>query len=811
MVINIFATLSVVLVVGVFWVQGGASKAEEFLLNRISTQGQLVANNSTAAVMFEDWEEVAVIMSALAEDPAITAVQVIRGDQVLFNRMYHQLDPIEGFHFYDLLWQHNHHRSLSFQIDMSQVSTIVIQFHDAELHEALIDSLQTLLMMMALSVAISLALSIWMQSHVTKPIQHLSAVAKQVTQTKSYDTRGIFHHPDEVGQLTEDFNAMLALVAQKDAHMEDIIRRRTQLLEARNKELGIQITEREKSEQARQDSEEKFKQAFLNAPIGMALVNEDKSIIQHNRALDRMLETNQQSMIHLQDILGPNSAPDVEQNLDQLIQGDIGFFQREVECMTPTGKLLHAVVSLSAVKNYRGDFLYAVLQFQDITESKRLSATLEYQAKHDVLTGLANRRVLKQHVNDVIAQDGPKSHALCLLDLDQFKIVNDTCGHAAGDELLRQLGQVLSQEMRPNDLVVRLGGDEFAVVFADCDHSMLVQLAERLRQVIEHWEFNWNGQVFRVGVSIGAVIIDEFAASYSVLMQQADAACFIAKDMGRNQVYITAGETDQNITDRQGEMRWVQKIHQAIEQDQFTLFVQPVNDLQTHKAINKHEVLLRMNNGGESDLVPPGAFIPAAERYGLSGKIDRWVVVHLIQTLQHNPELLPGEYWVNLSGLSLGDSNFLAFLEQVINDSGLPQGTINFEITETAVMQNIGLASTVMNRLIKLGCRFALDDFGSGISSFGYLKQLPVSAVKIDGMFIRDVLTDEVDLIFVKSIIDIAKVMGIETVAEFVESDDIKFKLIEIGADYGQGFAIGKPQELSQLLDSVANTSVDKH
>ncbi len=565
------------------------------------------------------------------------------------------------------------------------------------------------------------------------------------------------------------------------------------MLEQQNKELAFQITEREKSEQAHRESEEKFEQAFMNAPIGMALVNAKKEIFLHNRALNRILEPETLKALFLEDLIGPAFEQEVCANFEQLTAGEINWFQREVECYSKQEDVLNAILSFSAVKNESDAFMYAVLQLQDVTESKKLAAKLEHQAKHDALTGLANRRVLKQSINAIIAQKGNKSHALCLLDLDQFKIVNDTCGHAAGDELLRQLGQLLMAKSKKDDLIVRLGGDEFGVILYDCKKQELSERAEDMRRIIEQWEFNWSGQTFRVGVSIGAVIITEHDLSYSSLMQQADSACFIAKDMGRNQVYITDGEEDKKINLRQGEMRWVQRIHRALENNDFTLFAQPVVDLHDKSRENRFEVLLRLRNIESGELIPPGAFIPAAERYGLSVKIDRWVVTALIDMLKRNDINRQNNYWVNLSGISLGDSNFLSFLEKSIKKSGLRPGVINFEITETAVMQNIGLAKSVMSRLIKLGSRFALDDFGSGVSSFGYLKQLPVDVIKMDGMFVRDILSDEVDLIFIKSIIDIAKVMGIKTVAEFVESDEIKTKLIEMGADYGQGFALGRP------------------
>ncbi len=803
--INLFSTLTVVLVVGAFWIHDGTQSYETNLLNRISSQGQLVASNSTAAVMFDDWDEVSEILAALASDQAITSARVLRRGEVLLEEQYAELMPFERVNYFAVLGHVVHHGSLSFPITGMADAVIEISYQDQELHEAVLQLLCTVGLMLLLALVIALTLSLVMQSYITKPIQNLSDVARQVTHSKSYSKRGQVFYPDEIGGLTHDFNEMLELVEQKDLHLEETISRRTRMLEKQNKELAFQITEREKSEQAHRESEEKFEQAFVNAPIGMALVNAEQQIILHNRALERILEPSHTDDMYLEDLIGAAFEAEVGANFSQLIAGEINWFQREVACFSKQKDVLNAILSFSAVKNEADQFRYAVLQLQDITESKKLAAKLEHQAKHDALTGLANRRVLKQAVQAIIAQKDNKPHALCLLDLDQFKIVNDTCGHAAGDELLRQLGQLLMAKTKSKDLVVRLGGDEFGLVLHNCNKSQLIKKAEKLRRVIEQWEFNWNGQTFRVGVSIGAVIITRHDLSFSSLMQQADSACFIAKDRGRNQVYITEGEEDHNITSRQGEMRWVQRIHQALEHNHFVLFVQPVIGLQQQVEAGRYEVLLRMRHTEREELIPPGAFIPAAERYGLSAKIDRWVISQLIGVLQNNPARQQSNYWVNLSGVSLGDSNFLKFLEQAIKQSGLPAGMINFEITETAVMQNIGLANAIMNRLIKLGSRFALDDFGSGVSSFGYLKQLPVDVIKMDGMFVRDILSDKVDYIFVKSIIDIAKTMNITTVAEFVESDEIKRKLIEMGADFGQGFALGRP---SPMLANEQSTSV---
>ena len=797
-VINLVSTLVIVLIVGGFWVYDSAGEYREYFLNRISTQGYLVANNSTAAVLFEDKEEVKVILRPLASDQAILSARIFRGEEEWVSESYRAGSEQEQSVAGQLDSVHEHINSLSFPIPDNPETRLIIQFNDDEIHDAVMDSLYTVLMMVGLALFIALTLSYFMQSSVTKPIQSLSRVAKQVIKSKSYSLRSPFYHPDEIGSLTQNFNEMLELVEQKDLHLEDTVAKRTMQLESQNHELALQIKKREQFEEAHRASEKKFEQAFMNAPIGMALVNGNKQITQHNGAFNYILNSISKEQVSLDDLIDEANVDIVISNFMQLIQGEISWFQREVLCFTEQDYPRNAILSFSAVRTDSNQFKYAVLQLQDITEAKKMAAELEYQAKHDALTNLPNRRVLKQSIDDISRRQSGKLHGLCILDLDQFKIVNDTCGHAAGDELLRQIGQVLLKQIHKNDLLVRLGGDEFGVVLYNCKIKQLRKTAEKIRRAVEQWEFNWQGQTFRVGVSIGAVIFKDDGLNYTVLMQRADAACFIAKDMGRNQVYIADLEGDENISLRQGEMQWVQHIHEALEKDLFVLHIQTLMHFQNHQKDQRYEVLIRLQSDKSDELIPPGAFMPAAERYGLSAKVDRWVVTKLIEYLRtmDGDQLAAQSYWVNLSGISLGDANFLRFLEVIIKESGLPKGVINFEITETAVMNNIRLANVAMNRLIKLGCRFALDDFGSGVSSFGYLKQLPVSVIKIDGMFVRDILTDEIDGIFVKSIIDIAKVMGITTVAEFVESREIMLRLIEMGADYGQGFAIGKPQKL---------------
>ncbi|MDP5052903.1 MAG: EAL domain-containing protein, partial [Congregibacter sp.] len=405
-----------------------------------------------------------------------------------------------------------------------------------------------------------------------------------------------------------------------------------------------------------------------------------------------------------------------------------------------------------------------------MTKAVKLSAELEFQAQHDALTGLGNRRVLERALSEANENSASAPFSMALLDLDQFKIVNDTCGHEAGDKLLVDIAKLLLESVRTNDVAVRLGGDEFALLLYNCDKTNAFAVAEKIREAVEALVFHWQGDTFRVGTSIGLLTVTSPYPDAADVLRRADAACFAAKDAGRNRVY-QAEDEDQTLAKTQGDMHWVKRIQQALENNEFTLYSQPIVPLQPATGRSRVEILLRLRDYDKKRLIPPGAFLPAVERYGLSGRLDRWVVSTLIKQIKTYVAEFNDErsYWVNLSGLSLSDPVFLEFLINQINQSGLSRGTLNFEVTETAVISNLLVAKDAMAKLQALGCKFALDDFGAGVSTFGYLRNLPIDFVKVDGSFVKDLESDEANRIFVKSVIDIVRVLEIGTVVEFVE------------------------------------------
>ena len=460
-------------------------------------------------------------------------------------------------------------------------------------------------------------------------------------------------------------------------------------------------------------------------------------------------------------------------------------------------------VELTYRSNIGKDKVYSFAIVRDITERKEMSEKLSHQAMHDSLTDLINRREFEHRLERILetSRKDSSEHALCYLDLDQFKVINDTCGHVAGDELLRQLSDLLQREVRKRDTLARLGGDEFGVLMEHCSLEQAQRVASNLLKAIEDFRFTWEDKSFSIEVSIGLTPIDNTSLSSIEIMKQADAACYAAKDAGRNRIHIYR-EDDTALARRHGEMQWVARINLALLEDRFCLYAQPIKSLKRKSKDGKfYELLLRMKDE-DGELIRPGAFLAGAERYSLSTRLDRWVVDNTFEILKTNPSHLEqlSHCTINLSGLSLGDDKFLDFLLKRLKEDTFPPEKICFEITETAAITNLSRATTFINILKSWGCYFALDDFGSGLSSFAYLKNLPVDYLKIDGVFIKDIEQDEIDLAMVHSINEIGKVMGKKTIAEFVENERILKKLKKIGIDYAQGFYIGKPQPLENML-----------
>jgi len=442
-----------------------------------------------------------------------------------------------------------------------------------------------------------------------------------------------------------------------------------------------------------------------------------------------------------------------------------------------------------------------VIVFRDVTSMRAMANQLSHQATHDSLTGLINRREFESRIELALqsAYVDDVEHSMCYLDLDQFKIVNDTCGHVAGDELLRQLSKLLKQALRKGDTIARLGGDEFGVLYLNCDMEKAKSLADNLRRVINDFKFNWDNNSFTVGVSAGVVRINKHGHLNEIL-SSADSACYIAKDQGRNRIHCYSDD-DSELMEHEGQMQWVHRIKTALDENRFVLYCQPIFNIALDKC-NHYEILVRLIDE-EGEVTPPMAFIPAAERYNVMNLIDSWVFENALMLIKNgfSENTITDKYSfaINLSAQSLCDDGFLNFVQEQFELNKIDPSCVCFEITETSAIVNLTRAQHFINTLKEIGVKFSLDDFGSGLSSFAYLKNLPVDYLKIDGAFVRDIIKDPIDLALVESINQVGHIMGIKTIAEYVENSEIFDKLKSIGVDYAQGYYVSKPMPLDQI------------
>ncbi len=454
--------------------------------------------------------------------------------------------------------------------------------------------------------------------------------------------------------------------------------------------------------------------------------------------------------------------------------------------------------SFAPIRDRRGDLSGTVTILHDVSQAREMATRLSYHATHDALTGLCNRREFEGRLKTALdsARGGKHTHALLYMDLDQFKIVNDTSGHTAGDNLLKQIADELQRHIDEDDTLARLGGDEFGVLLLDCDVSHAQLVADRLLQAVKAFRFAWRHRTFDVGMSIGLVPIGRGCGHLSQLMSAADTACYAAKNEGRNRVHLYQVD-DAAVTEHRGMMEWAVTINTALQLNRFVLFRQPIQPLSAPARKRHYEILLRLRRE-DGSLVEPGHFIPAAERFDMMPAVDRWVIRSVCRYLASQPEEARDaiDYSINLSGASVDDETLLEFITNIFIEFDINPATICFEITETAAISSLHRAIELVRELRSIGCKFSLDDFGAGFSSFSYLKNFPLDYLKIDGAFISGIIDDPVDQAMVKAINDVGHTMGIETIAEYVESEEIAMLLRTVGVDYAQGFWIARPERL---------------
>jgi diguanylate cyclase (GGDEF)-like protein/PAS domain S-box-containing protein len=552
-----------------------------------------------------------------------------------------------------------------------------------------------------------------------------------------------------------------------------------------------------------QESEERYRAVVAQASEGIFLIDaETKVLIEANVALQNLLGYSAPEILQLtlyDIVVGDHDQIDAD--LEQISAKNCQL-TREYKYLSEDASLIDVEASATQISYNKKDTYCIVVR--NITERKKVENALResekrlsWQASHDSLTELVNRREFEQRLTDILesAKTEGMQHALCYLDLDQFKIINDTCGHSAGDHLLCQISILFQNQLRNIDILARLGGDEFGIIFHQCSLEEATKFAEALRQQISEFSFVWKEKVFSVTASIGIVVIDADTPHLASVLSAADAACYAAKNKGRNRINVYQ-PNDLEITQQRGEMQWASRIPKALEENRFCLYYQEIASLADTSSQQHREILLRLKDEN-GQIVLPMAFIPAAERYNLMHLIDRWVIAtlfaHLAQSQTNSNRTI---YAVNLSGASINDESFIDFVQIQFIYYQIPPSSICFEITETLAIANLNKAVSFIRKLKTIGCYFALDDFGSGMSSFAYLKNLPVDYLKIDGSLIKDIVEDASAYSMVEAISRIATVMKLKTIAEFVENEAIQEKLTVLAVDYAQGYGISQPKPL---------------
>jgi len=480
--------------------------------------------------------------------------------------------------------------------------------------------------------------------------------------------------------------------------------------------------------------------------------------------------------------------------INYLKDGSYNMPSNDIILYNADDELIDISQTIAPIQDTNDNVLGTITTFQDISKEKVLAKHIEHQARHDSLTGLLNRREFETKVEQTLTlyHEGT-THALCVMDLDRFKIVNDTLGHAAGDELLKQISSKIQKKLRRTDLFARIGGDEFAFFLSNIDVKKAEEIVETILNTVREYQFIWSNKAFRIGASIGLVDAPAQVSNYENLYHAADTACYMAKHEGRDRCHIVTYD-DENVTEKREQTQWVNRINDALQENRFTLYCQDIVPLKNTSNLKAHrEVLIRMLDEND-EIIPPMAFIPPAERYNLMPMLDQWVIENVLKQLdKDNTDTV---YAINLSGQSLADNKFTQRTIETLSNKEISHERLCFEITETSAIANLENATNFLKELQELGCFTALDDFGSGLSSFAYLRNLPINYLKIDGMFVKQIAQDEISRVMVDAINSIGHTMNLKTIAEFVEDEDISNLLKEMNVDYAQGYYYDKPSPM---------------
>jgi diguanylate cyclase (GGDEF)-like protein/PAS domain S-box-containing protein len=777
LLILLFSSVVSLLFAGVFLILLELSEFQRTTKNDLSALAGVIGNRSSAALLFDDRNLAVENLSVFNDFPSVQITCLYSDHNTVFvglanKNIANQACPasIKGektrFENKQLIVI----KPIAIAKDKEKLGTIYIR---ADLSHAYWRKIQFIGLLFLVLMGVSLItflLSKPLLKLISTPIKRLVSTVKKISDTGDYSLRAIKLNCDELGLLVDSFNSLIETVETQSQA----------LTRAKNRYLTL----------------------YDDNPTMVFNISRDGVIFSVNLTGAKQLGLTVEELQNCSmfDFIHSDDSQLMHDLIERCFTNPLHVHNQEMRNICHNGRIIWVRATARLVENEMQESSLLIV-CEDITETRLLNEQIAYQADHDALTGLANRnkfdRYLKRAI--ILAHQENTEHALCYLDLDQFKIINDTCGHLAGDELLGQLGELLRKHIRQYDFVARLGGDEFGILMYNCSPSQAFQACEKLRDLIKDFNFAWDDRSFTVGVSIGVSSINIVSGNAVDLLKEADAACYAAKEKGRNRVHVFRPD-DEALAMRRGEMQWVEKIHQGLEQNRFLLYGQPIVPFCDTKEGLHFEVLLRYRDD-RGNIIPPGAFLPAAERYNLASTLDRWIIATLLEWLANHPDFLKtlSLCSINLSGLSLTDETMLEFISEQFERWAIPTNKLCFEITETAAISNLLYATNFINQLKEQGCLFSLDDFGSGLSSFAYLKSLPVDYLKIDGQFVKDILDDEVDLAMVKSINEVGHVMNKKTIAEFVENERI-FNLLKIlGIDYAQGYGIGKPVPLDDL------------
>lgn len=623
------------------------------------------------------------------------------------------------------------------------------------------------------------------------PIIFLSAMSDINHQGQAFESGGIDF-------IAKPFQVQEVLMRVKN-HLT--IKKLQDDLYQQNQQLQEEIQQRKLIEQALYAEKELAQITLKSIGDGVITTDENGYINDLNPVAERLTgyplsESKGQLINSIFSIVDEVSSSLVENPVNQALKLGKMIMMQESSLLIARDQKEYVIdYNASPIKDHQQNIIGAILVFRDITESRNLSRQLSWQATHDNLTQLLNKTAFEQKLRQTLAsvQETQEHHVLCYLDLDKFKIVNDTCGHLAGDELLKQLTSLLAHQIRSGDTFARLGGDEFALLLHHCPLEKAISIANHLKETVQSFRFIWEHKTFSISVSIGLVKINQNSQDINSVLKSADIACFQAKEQGRNCVQIYQ-ESLQNIKQYQTGKKWINRIEEALAENQFCLYSQEIVPLNGHVSLRFQEILLRLKDE-KNNIILPMAFIPTAERYHLMPRIDQWVISTFLKQFEEYSftNYQDKLYSINLSGTSLNNPQFCHFIEERLSKISFLCQFICFEITETTAITHLNQVAIFIQKIKALGCRFALDDLGSSMNSFAYLKQIPLDYLKIERTLIQSILDDPVNYIMVESIHQISQVLQMQTIAEGIDSQKLQDTLQSIGINYGQGYAISQP------------------